>query len=142
MKSIEAGPHVCWRRDPWTSHASTRRRTGRRRRCRRWRGGRRGPWRVVKHHVEQGVQLDAIGGDARLSVQKVEEAHARDGDSKIGCLEASRWREPGIELGTGSLNSVRKRTAAPDASNVSALDDHRVGAIADDDVMVGIALKL
>ena len=93
------------------------------------------------------MQLDAVRGDTTLTVEDVEEAHARDGGAASERTEpTTHGHSTGcLESGSGSRHlSVLARFHRALALGIGKLDDHavaRVGGISDHQVNVPIVLE-
>jgi len=88
------------------------------------------------------MDLDPIGSNARLTVQKVKESYARDSHRDIWILEERCGRQSPVKSLTRSRDPGLKWTPNC-ATRTRNLGDNRIaGAILDDDVIVNVVLFL
>ncbi len=76
-------------------------------------------------------------------MQEIEESDTGDGHGHISSLETARGCVSGIKFGAGILDAGQQDAGGPDAGRGGDLGNHGVsGSVAEDQVVVGVALQL
>jgi hypothetical protein len=88
------------------------------------------------------MELDAVGSNARLTVQKVKESYARDSHRDVRILEEYCGRQSPVKSLSRCRDSRLKRTPNCATWARDLRDDCIARAILDDDVIVNVVLFL
>src|SRR5262249_17981219 len=102
-------------------------------------------WRLagIEDNVQDWMELNSVGGDPGLAMQKIKHTHTRDLYRNVGSLKACGRTELGVKFGAGVRDLRQERAARCHAGGRRYLRDHRIsGCILDHQVIVGVALQL
>jgi len=92
--------------------------------------------------VQNGVELYAVGRDARLAVEKIKEADTGDAHRKVGVLEKCLGSQPAIKCLARRRHPSLEGTADPATRTRNLCDDRVARAVLYDEVIINIALFL